>query len=101
MSVNTIKFLFASVLLLAISACSSPESIISLSGSTMGTTYHIKVVPNESMPEAQLLQAEIDMALEVVNDQMSTYRHDSEISKFNQLQNVTNVYCIFNLEFEF
>lgn len=86
MSVNTIKFLFASVLLLAISACSSPESIISLSGSTMGTTYHIKVVPNESMPEAQLLQAEIDMALEVVNDQMSTYRHDSEISKFNQLQ---------------
>lgn len=68
-----------------ISGCSKQEELISLSGSTMGTTYHIKVVPNEQMPNAQLLQAEIDVALELVNDQMSTYRPDSELSHFNQL----------------
>ncbi|MBO1895913.1 MULTISPECIES: FAD:protein FMN transferase [unclassified Shewanella] len=86
MTVNSIKLLLLPALLLLVSACSSPEPIISLSGSTMGTTYHIKVVNNDRLPEPQLLQAEIDMALEVVNDQMSTYRSDSELSKFNQLQ---------------
>lgn len=68
-----------------VSACSKQNEVISLAGSTMGTTYHIKVVPNEQMPTAQLLQAEIDLALELVNDQMSTYRPNSELSRFNQL----------------
>ncbi|MGK0410755.1 MAG: thiamine biosynthesis lipoprotein [Shewanella psychromarinicola] len=89
MTVKSIKQVLLPILLLPIlltSSCSSPDPIISLSGSTMGTTYHIKVVPNGSLPGPQLLQAEIDMALDVVNNQMSTYRHDSELSKFNQLQ---------------
>ena len=68
-----------------VSACAKQNEMISLSGSTMGTTYHIKVVPNEQMPTAQLLQEEIDLALELVNDQMSTYRPNSELSRFNQL----------------
>ncbi|MGS0690197.1 FAD:protein FMN transferase [Shewanella sp. 30m-9] len=68
-----------------ISACTKQAEVISLSGNTMGTTYHIKVVPNEKMPDPQLLQAEIDLALELVNDQMSTYRPNSELSKFNQM----------------
>ncbi|GIU42579.1 FAD:protein FMN transferase [Shewanella sairae] len=68
-----------------ISACTKQVEVISLSGNTMGTTYHIKVVPNDKLPDPQLLQAEIDLALEQVNDQMSTYRPNSELSKFNQL----------------
>jgi len=86
MTVNSIKLLLLPAILLFVSACSSPEPMISLSGSTMGTTYHIKVVLNDKLPEPQLLQAEIDMALEMVNNQMSTYRPDSELSQFNQLQ---------------
>jgi len=66
-------------------ACSQSAQVISLSGNTMGTTYHIKVVPNKSSPEAHELQAEIDTALELVNDQMSTYRQNSELSRFNAL----------------
>ena len=69
-----------------LAACSSPEPIVAIEGSTMGTTYHIKVVPNASLPETVKLQAEIDTALELVNDQMSTYRPDSELSRFNQLK---------------
>lgn len=68
-----------------ISACAKAPEVVSLSGSTMGTTYNIKVVPNDKLPQSQLLQAEIDLALERVNDQMSTYRPNSELSRFNQL----------------
>ncbi|WP_394147571.1 FAD:protein FMN transferase [Shewanella atlantica] len=74
-----------------VSGCTQPTEIISLSGSTMGTTYHIKVVPNEQLPEANLLQAEIDLALEKVNDQMSTYRPDSELSRFNRMSHEETV----------
>ena len=69
-----------------VSGCSSQDEVIALSGSTMGTTYHIKVVNSERLPDVQLLQAEIDVTLEQVNDQMSTYRPDSELSRFNQLK---------------
>ncbi|WP_025820886.1 FAD:protein FMN transferase [Shewanella marina] len=67
-----------------ITACSNQPEQVALSGSTMGTTYHIKYVPNKQTPEPQLLQAQIDLALDQVNDQMSTYRKDSELSRFNQ-----------------
>lgn len=68
-----------------ISACTKPAEMLSLSGQTMGTTYHIKFVGGDRMPNEQLLQAEIDLALEQVNDQMSTYRSNSELSQFNQM----------------
>lgn len=83
MQKTSVKWLALIGLTFFISACSKPAEIISLSGNTMGTTYHIKVVPNERLPEPNLLQAEIDLALEKVNDQMSTYRPDSELSRFN------------------
>ncbi|NRB24301.1 FAD:protein FMN transferase [Shewanella sp.] len=68
-----------------VSGCSKSAPVISLSGNTMGTTYHIKVVSSQQLPEANLLQAEIDLALEKVNDQMSTYRSESELSRFNSM----------------
>lgn len=83
MQKTAVKWLAFIGLAFFISACSKPVEIISLSGNTMGTTYHIKVVPNAQLPEPNLLQAEIDLALEKVNDQMSTYRPSSELSRFN------------------
>lgn len=83
MQKTAVKWLALIGLAFFISACSKPAEIISLSGNTMGTTYHIKVAPNERLPELSLLQAEIDFALEKVNNQMSTYRPDSELSRFN------------------
>lgn len=68
-----------------ISACAEQEQVLSLAGNTMGTTYHIKLVKSGKLPELQLLQAEIDIALEAVNDQMSTYRPKSELSQFNTM----------------
>ncbi|MFM5134374.1 FAD:protein FMN transferase [Aeromonas rivipollensis] len=60
---------------------SKPE--IHITGSTMGTYYSIKVA-DATVTDAAKLQAEVDVLLERVNDQMSTYRPDSELSRFNQ-----------------
>lgn len=55
----------------------------------MGTYYQVKYVldlqqQNNVQLSAQSLKMEIDKRLELVNNQMSTYRPDSELSRFNK-----------------
>ncbi|CAI1075166.1 Thiamine biosynthesis lipoprotein ApbE precursor [Serratia quinivorans] len=59
-----------------------PEQV-NLDGKTMGTSYSIRYVTGDDTPSAAKMQAEIDKRLELVNDQMSTYRPGSELSRFN------------------
>ncbi|CQJ58636.1 FAD:protein FMN transferase [Yersinia rohdei] len=75
-------WLMAAVGILLLTGC-GPEQI-NLEGKTMGTSYSIKYVSNSSAPDSEKLQQEIDRELELVNDQMSTYRPNSELSRFNQ-----------------
>lgn len=57
---------------------------VTLRGKTMGTTYAVKVLLTpEQSTTVGALQAKIDAALEQVNDDMSTWRKDSDLSKFN------------------
>lgn len=72
------------VMTLVVSGCSEQRQLIHLTGSTMGTYYSIKLIEQEGLPSEVALQKEIDRRLELVNDQMSTYREDSELSQFNQ-----------------
>lgn len=74
----------ASLLLLA--GCEQPPQQVHLSGPTMGTSYNIKYIQQDGLPSSDELHKEIDRLLEEVNDQMSTYRQDSELSRFNQYQ---------------
>ncbi|MBY8087300.1 FAD:protein FMN transferase [Vibrio fluvialis] len=74
----------ASLLLLA--GCEQPPQQVHLSGPTMGTSYNIKYLQQDGLPSSDDLHKEIDRLLEEVNDQMSTYRKDSELSRFNQHQ---------------
>jgi thiamine biosynthesis lipoprotein len=67
--------------LLLLAGCGQVEH--SLSGNTMGTTYHIKVVAPRSEKMAPVQKA-VDAMLEAINDSMSTYRPESEISRFNR-----------------
>ena len=53
-----------------------------VAGKTMGTTYSIKLVSGPAA-DASLLKQRIDLRLEEINRSMSTYRPDSEISRFN------------------
>lgn len=64
-------------------ACSAKPEVIELSGSKMGTTYHIKVVADQLAPDD--LHQQIDELLSVVDNSMSTYKPDSELSRFNRM----------------
>jgi len=64
-----------------------PEQV-NLDGKTMGTSYSIRYVTSEGTPSAARIRAEIDKRLELVNDQMSTYRPGSELSRFNASREV-------------
>ena len=50
----------------------------------MGTQYHITIVAKKSKMTPQRLQNEIDHRLADINQKMSTYIDDSEISRFNR-----------------
>ena len=82
-----------------ISSCSKPEptaKIVMVQGQTMGTYYKVTLVLSEEQltkPVYALdaLQLQIDKKLELVNDQMSTYRAHSELSTFNQSEKALKV----------
>tara|TARA_R110002110_G_scaffold66978_1_gene183130 strand:+ start:231409 stop:232479 length:1071 start_codon:yes stop_codon:yes gene_type:complete len=66
-------------------ACSSESVVEKLSGATMGTTWHVSYVPSLEAPDAEQLQGDIAAALEDINAALSTYREQSEISRFNRV----------------
>jgi len=66
------------------SAC-QPKRELQLSGKTMGTTYHIKVVAGLFTSGAEI-QRQIDIRLAAINKSMSTYDPTSEISRFNAIE---------------
>lgn len=71
-------------LTLLLSSCDDSKNRLSvLSGPTMGTTWSVKYTgtPDENIDS---LKADIEAALEQVNAEMSTYRADSVLSRFNQ-----------------
>jgi thiamine biosynthesis lipoprotein len=76
------KFLLLSLVLLLI-ACDSSPKIYQLSGSIMGTTYHVSVVSNE--PLSSELASGVHSQLVGIDQLMSTYKKNSEINRVNRL----------------
>ncbi len=75
----------ASLLAVTLSACDSKsERVEVLSGPTMGSTYTIKYVYNTTTPAADAVGVAVQNILDEVDRQMSTYRLDSDIARFNQ-----------------
>jgi len=69
-------------------ACSPPkEQETHLTGPTMGTTYNVKFVAVDGI-DKQILKEHIDQLLMDINQLMSTYIKDSELSRFNQSSSV-------------
>jgi FAD:protein FMN transferase len=70
-----------------ISNAASSRRVVAWQGPTMGTRYSVKLVePDEANLSKPTLVAAVEAVLETINDQMSTYRPDSEISRFNQAE---------------
>jgi FAD:protein FMN transferase len=81
-----VKTVFLAVVFLAACITGSPvhgdsDPVVALSGSTMGTTYSIKVFDSPVL--ADDLAMAVDAELRRVNSEMSTYLKTSEISRFN------------------
>ncbi|OOF51180.1 thiamine biosynthesis protein ApbE [Rodentibacter genomosp. 1] len=69
----------------SLAACKKDAEVITLSGKTMGTTYHIKYIDDGSVSEnSQKTHEQIEHILKDVNAKMSTYIKGSELSRFNQ-----------------
>jgi FAD:protein FMN transferase len=57
-----------------------------LSGRTMGTTYSVKYRPAPDTPSQKAMQIEVDALLTEINQTMSTYDPESELSRFNRMR---------------
>ena len=66
-----------------LSGCSQTATEFKLSGETMGTFYQITLAASEGRPESDQLKSDIEALLAQINQQMSTYLEESEISRFN------------------
>jgi FAD:protein FMN transferase len=64
-----------------------------LVGRTMGTTYHIKIIAPKS-DDMAAVQHEIDRRLEQINQSMSTFMKESEISRFNRMTEVGKPFAV-------
>jgi len=81
---NRASFLLSALLLatvLGLTGCDSSPEIITISGTKMGTSYSITVVADQPAPVD--LEQRIEATLEMIDQSMSTYKTDSEISQFN------------------
>lgn len=83
--IQELRVTFLIYLLLFLVACTpAPDhQVIELQGSAMGTTYNVKVVDLPGAVSSDELQQKINEALERINNLMSTYQTDSELSRFN------------------
>ncbi|GAB3387492.1 FAD:protein FMN transferase [Azotobacter armeniacus] len=69
----------------AIAGCMFSDQVESFAGPTMGSTYSVKYVQRQGMPAREDLQRESEAILAELDRQLSTYRADSDIERFNAL----------------
>lgn len=100
MKLKSVASWFAiATLTIFLTACKKDPEQIMLTGKTMGTTYTVKYIDNgevKDLASPEKIQSELDSLLVEVNDEMSTYIKDSEISRFNQSREVNTPFAISN-----
>ncbi|MDI3203531.1 FAD:protein FMN transferase [Pseudomonas shahriarae] len=68
-----------------LTGCGGDEPLEAFGGPTMGSTYSIKYVRTPGTPAANEVQPQVERILAEVDRQLSTYRSDSDIERFNDL----------------
>lgn len=79
------EWLFCLLLVLFLAGCGRQTDPVQLAGDTMGTTWHVSYINGLPGVTQDQVQQGIEVQLERVNQSMSTYRNDSEISRFSEL----------------
>jgi thiamine biosynthesis lipoprotein len=77
-------------------ACTQAPDAVKISGNTMGTQFNVTLASNDA--DVDFLQQEIEASLDAVDRMMSTYKADSEISRFSsnattEWQQVSAEFC--------
>ena len=87
------------LILASLFGCSSPKTYEDITGPAMGTSYTIRLVPQRGLiPEMNQIKTQVDSILNSINQQMSTYVINSEISLFNKIP--TNSAIVISHEFK-
>lgn len=81
---QVVLFIIWLCLLLTACTASSGERLTWFTGVTMGTGYSVKITGPPPDIDPQRLERDIARLLEEINGLMSTYREDSELSRFNR-----------------
>ncbi|MDH4581763.1 FAD:protein FMN transferase [Pseudomonas sp. BN415] len=81
MARSLVSLLAASLLL---AGCGG-DPLEQFGGPTMGSSYSVKYVRSASGPSVEEAQGEVEGILAEIDQQMSTYRADSEVERFNAL----------------
>jgi thiamine biosynthesis lipoprotein len=68
---------------LSLAACEPAKTLQKFEGYTQGTTYHISFWLSQKNVDAIVLQQAVDAELKRLDEQLSNYRDDSVIEKFN------------------
>ncbi len=87
MEVDLLSWRLAGIVMLMgiLSGCGNGDSLETFGGPTMGSTYSVKFVRHAGLPAPAQVQVDVEKILAEVDQQMSTYRSDSDIARFNQL----------------
>lgn len=79
------KSVLVVLLALLLPACQrEPET--SLAGSIQGTTWHLKMVTGKNPITPEEIKTDVEAIFRLIDEQLSNWREDSEISRFNQQQ---------------
>ena len=73
------------VLAAASVGCGTGDSLEQVGGSTMGSTWSVKYVRHAGGADPARVRGEVQAILGEVDQQLSTYRSDSAIERFNAL----------------
>lgn len=66
-----------------LTGCKDPGETL-VSGASQGTTWSIKIVPNDTSVSVDDIRADAEAVFQRVDERLSNWRNDSEISRFNQ-----------------
>ncbi|MBF8756448.1 FAD:protein FMN transferase [Pseudomonas guariconensis] len=72
--------------LMFLAGCDQAPSLERFGGLTMGSSYSIQYVREPGGPSRLEVQEAVEIILRDIDEQYSTYRGDSAVSRFNQLQ---------------
>jgi FAD:protein FMN transferase len=78
------RFILLLLLVSAMAVRAAGNDGVMLQGVAQGTTWHVKFVAPAAEFDSEGLQSDLKKKLAEIDSQMSTYRADSEISRFNR-----------------